>query len=392
MTSGIDVKPLMTGRDVLDSLENPFGSGPNSAAFPENEDDESDAGGLKSRRMSMAMSLTDVSKSDATNVKNINPPRAQSVSHMVVEDAPSSFSTRRLSLAFTPIGEPSLETYDSEFAPSATTEAATPASKFHRSSSVMADSLDARAATDTTTVEGLLIATKESKYGFRDEHYRDERATVSMAQVTRELQAELQESDGGVADPKIGNIPLRRDSDDVPQPVARRKSMSEYLTEAAMVDQDDGHDAPKENNPWMSASLDATASIDTTLPENIAVPPRAHRSSFGPGSHKGRSKSFTELNDVPSMAEIGIDEYIIRDETDPTTSKRSNVANDYPGIDPAELKKRRMSSFMDEISNTDATLLENIQAPPTVDQTYHQAARLPHSLSSRRSSSEVFSS
>ena len=71
MTSGIDVKPLATGRDVLNSLENPFGSGPNSAAIPDNEEEESDSSDIKGRRMSMAMSLTDISKSDVTNVENI---------------------------------------------------------------------------------------------------------------------------------------------------------------------------------------------------------------------------------------------------------------------------------------------------------------------------------
>ena len=68
MTSGISVRPLATGREVLDSLENPFGSGPNSAAMGDGNDDDdgSSSGGLKSRRMSMAMSLTDLSRGDAT--------------------------------------------------------------------------------------------------------------------------------------------------------------------------------------------------------------------------------------------------------------------------------------------------------------------------------------
>ena len=71
MTTEIDAKPLATGRDVLNSLESPFGSGPNSAAIPDNDEEESDISGIKSRRMSMAMSLTDVSRSDVTNVENI---------------------------------------------------------------------------------------------------------------------------------------------------------------------------------------------------------------------------------------------------------------------------------------------------------------------------------
>jgi hypothetical protein len=73
MSSGIDIRPLATGRDVLESLANPF-SGPNSAIgnFGWDDDDEgSNAGGLKSRSMSMAMSLTEVAKTDSTEMVNI---------------------------------------------------------------------------------------------------------------------------------------------------------------------------------------------------------------------------------------------------------------------------------------------------------------------------------
>ncbi len=120
-------------------------------------------------------------------------------------------------------------------------------------------------------------------------------------------------------------------------------------------------ESPKEDRPLMSASLDATASIDATLPETIASPPRSRHSSFAPESYRGRSKSFVELSDAPTMADIGTDETITRDQTevDPTTARRNTTRGDiYVGIDPAELKKRRMSNFMNEISNVDTTLLE----------------------------------
>lgn len=72
-----------------------------------------------------------------------------------------------------------------------------------------------------------------------------------------------------------------------------------------------------------------------------------------------------ELEDVPSMAELGIDEKILRDDTEsPGIShggprRKSGAAEDeYEGIHPEELKKRRMSSFMTDSTNTDMTLIE----------------------------------
>ena len=161
---------------------------------------------------------------------------------MVVGEAPAPSSARRLSLAFTPIGEPCLESYDDEFAPSATTESATSASRptgslLRRSSSTMADSLDAIAEIDTTTVEGIRAADNMFKYGFNDEDYRDQCASVPMAQVTKELlEGSKKEIEERNVPAGVERTPSRRESDIVPRPV-RRKSMSEYLTEVAMVDQ-----------------------------------------------------------------------------------------------------------------------------------------------------------
>ena len=73
MSSGIDIRPLATGRDVLESLANPF-SGPNSAIGNlggDDDDEGSNAGGFKSRSMSMAMSLTEIAKTDSTEMMNI---------------------------------------------------------------------------------------------------------------------------------------------------------------------------------------------------------------------------------------------------------------------------------------------------------------------------------
>ena len=116
----------------------------------------------------------------------------------------------------------------------------------------------------------------------------------------------------------------------------------------------------------MPAALDHISSVDTTLPENIASPPRSrHGSSTHP-----RTKSFTALEDVPSMAEIGIDDKISKDTTEAAAnsntepkvpgrkSKGGIAADEYAGIDPVELKKRRMSSFATDATNVDTTLLQ----------------------------------
>lgn len=63
------------------------------------------------------------------------------------------------------------------------------------------------------------------------------------------------------------------------------------------------------------------------------------------------------------MAEIGTDARITKDETEAANSpggarRKSQAADEYAGIDPAELKKRRMSSFMTDATNIDTTLLQ----------------------------------
>ena len=111
----------------------------------------------------------------------------------------------------------------------------------------------------------------------------------------------------------------------------------------------------------MSAALDHISSADATLPENIASPPRSRHASFAPNSASAR-KSFTALQDVPSMADVGIDDKISKDSTDVVSApdvprRKSGAAEEYAGIDPLELKKRRMSSFATDATNVDTTLL-----------------------------------
>lgn len=64
------------------------------------------------------------------------------------------------------------------------------------------------------------------------------------------------------------------------------------------------------------------------------------------------------------MAEVGTDAKITRDDTeaDPNSPawarRKSTAAEDYAGMDPSELKKRRMSSFVTEASGVDGTLMQ----------------------------------
>ena len=114
----------------------------------------------------------------------------------------------------------------------------------------------------------------------------------------------------------------------------------------------------------MFAALDHISSVDATLPENIALPPRSRHASFAPNSASARTqaKSFTALQDVPSMAGVGIDDKISKDSTEVVSApdvprRKSGAAEEYAGIDPLELKKRRMSSFATDATNVDTTLL-----------------------------------
>jgi hypothetical protein len=102
-----------------------------------------------------------------------------------------------------------------------------------------------------------------------------------------------------------------------------------------------------------------------TLPENIASPPRSRHASFASHSEsiRTRTKSLTTLEDVPSMAEIGIDDKISKDVTEAASvsdvpRRKSGAPEEYAGIDPVELKKRRMSSSATDATNVDTTLLQ----------------------------------
>ncbi|KAF8315915.1 hypothetical protein DL93DRAFT_2166504 [Clavulina sp. PMI_390] len=316
---------------------------------------------------------------------------------------------RRLSLAYTPAGEPSLDAYDQEIG----YEASDPNSDLdggRQRRMSMAEHLDERSQMDLTTPDSIAAQadrlSMDMDHGFPTDDIDASRANLSMTKVTMDLQGHkspLSQDFHAAAQRKPVASPLGPST----APATRRKSMSEYLSEAAMADTTDptknpgqrrpsrAQDAPT-SRPTMSSVLDQVSSSDMTLHKNIASPPKSRQSSFAAGSASTRTtrKSFTALNDVPTMAEIGMDARISRDDTNTASSPGAKVsrrksqaaADQYAGIDPAELKKRRMSSFMTDATNVDATLLHNIQNPPSVDQENHPAASTPHSLSSRRQS------
>lgn len=170
----------------------------------------------------------------------------------MLDDGPQAFmssgpASRRLSLAYTPAGEPSLDAYDQEVA-SHQVHAAPAAAPRGRKLS-MAEYLDEQSQQDTTTPEGIAAhaKAKKSSLGFPAETVESSRVNVSMTRVTMELQGQntpLRQQFEASA-PRTGNPatttdgrPRRKESyggmDTAP--TARRKSMSEYLTEAAMTD------------------------------------------------------------------------------------------------------------------------------------------------------------
>ena len=161
----------------------------------------------------------------------------------MLDDGPQVFTgpaSRRLSLVYTPAGEPSLDAYDQE----AGTQRARVAAPRGRTLS-MAEHLDEQSQLDSTTPEGIAAQAKANKakksaLGFPADTLESSRANTSMTRVTMELQGlnsplrqELEASS-----PPAATGGRRRESysgvDTVPK--TRRKSMGEYLTEAAMTD------------------------------------------------------------------------------------------------------------------------------------------------------------
>jgi len=161
-------------------------------------------------------------------------------------------ASRRLSLAYTPAGEPSLDAYDQEVGTLVSQQVhAAPAAAPRGRKLSMAEHLDEQSQQDTTTPEGIAAhakadRAKKSSLGFPAETLESSRVNVSMTRVTMELQGHntpLRQQFEASA-PRTGNPattdrrPRRKESyggmDTAP--TARRKSMSEYLTGTAMTD------------------------------------------------------------------------------------------------------------------------------------------------------------
>ncbi|KAG8934171.1 hypothetical protein FRC02_010437 [Tulasnella sp. 418] len=346
-TPGGTVPPialLKTGRDLLSTLENPF-SGPNSAIGADDEHEE-----------------------DGHNYSNSTTTYLDT--HTLAEE----------------------EAENRYYNP------------------LMADSLDEKATRDMSTPEGLEAAYRDgsSRTGFAKgsngvQKYGKERR-LSMLDVTKELNGGVLMAGEDITQfmdqPSLSSRHSRRRSKEEYAGLSgRRKSMSEYMTEGATVDNTDlskarpgspalrrqpsGPATHSEPPPSMSSMLNQVSSVDTTLPERIATPPITQTSR-----RSSSRKSFTQLNDAPSMAEVGTDETITRDDTisgSIPTSRRPSEGG-YQGLETDEIKMNSMATWVEKIAFGDGTLPETAANPLTVDQNFEQIVGLPHPLSSRKSS------
>lgn len=120
----------------------------------------------------------------------------------------------------------------------------------------------------------------------------------------------------------------------------------------------------------MSKALTKDATIDTTLPENIACPPGHHPTNRHPSSENG----FVALKTLRSMSTT-LDEFTEKDFTTPEgqlethrmyEKSRSGQSEQVVGLTDQELKLRRQSFKLSDKAMQDTTLLENIRQPPVV--------------------------
>jgi hypothetical protein len=109
----------------------------------------------------------------------------------------------------------------------------------------MAEHLDEQCQQDTTTPEGIAAQAqrgraKKSAHGFPAETEETSRANVSMTRVTMELQGQKtpleQEFETSAQAGAAGGRRRETYGGVDTSPTTRRKSMSEYLTGAAMAD------------------------------------------------------------------------------------------------------------------------------------------------------------
>ncbi|KAH9812884.1 hypothetical protein DFH28DRAFT_397245 [Melampsora americana] len=124
----------------------------------------------------------------------------------------------------------------------------------------------------------------------------------------------------------------------------------------------------------MGKVLNKFATVDTTLPENIASPP-GHQPVLRHPSSRG---SFASLRNVHPMSNT-LDSTIEMDFTTPEGQsemyriydkvKHGSVGAEQPvvGLTEQELKQRRQSFKLSDEAMQDTTLLETIRRPPAID-------------------------
>lgn len=176
-----------------------------------------------------------------------NPPRSRSLSQVLFDDVPQVFdasplASRRLSHAYTPAGEPSLDAYDQELGPAAATDPVSEPiahpSRLRQMS--MAEYLDEKSQTDTTTPDGIIAQAqadrgRRSSRGFPQAELEASRANVSMTRVTMDLQGHKSPVEPEYKAALSSRRPESYGGVDATSST-RRKSMSEYLSEQAMAD------------------------------------------------------------------------------------------------------------------------------------------------------------
>lgn len=156
----------------------------------------------------------------------------------------SGLSSRRLSLAYTPAGEPSLDAYDQELGHATMEPVFEDRIGAARRKMSMAEHLDERAQFDMTTPEGIVAQAqtdraKKSAHGFAEGDVAAARPNVSMTRVTMDLQGHRtpveSEYEAATKNPSAAwHRGSYSGADAVPS--TRRKSMSEYLSEQTMAD------------------------------------------------------------------------------------------------------------------------------------------------------------
>ncbi|KAG0149265.1 hypothetical protein CROQUDRAFT_40043 [Cronartium quercuum f. sp. fusiforme G11] len=433
----------MTGlrsETVLSRLPNPL-SGPGSPIISPRLDDESMEVKRK-RRQSMADHLTDISKADSTLPQNIQRPPVASSRQLIdqilpnvfdddEDELPSEYETMARSLSVCaerdttsiatiirpvvskkadlisvlshrgglplfPTVEMPYEAY--EIAGASMGEPLGMSGQTELMS--MAQSLSELTSRDTTTHEAIENPPTTDILP-EEKHFLEMSENMSMDKVTRHLSGLPDREENSTTEPSSHQKLVRSGSQH--QELAEKVIMADLLTDKIMVDntlpetQATGDLAgpvaalgvpvrpgltrlPTQEVVPMGKALNKNATVDTTLPENIAYPPGHHPDVRHPSS----GGSFSALKNLHPMSTT-LDESIEMDFTTPEGQMKmyrmyenagAGQAEPVIGFTEQELKQRRQSFKLSDEAMRDTTLLETIRRPPVVPQSATRASDL----------------